>query len=249
MGLSNSKQESYHLPDNDYELAISCSKELEHLLEVKFGATGKGLHERVSSVENRLPVDMVRDMRYIATIRNHLIHDVDFKTIPDKGQFIKRYTASRTGATQLAEHRSKGTKPKPQPGCVICWGLKGHIPWMGDTVHEPVILFFRCRLVQEISAVSSLNESPTGGTRRIQHCESIVQNVRPWYYNSCVWNLMCEWGIGVQRYNGLVLKVCISHPTTKTITIEWRCFIFSSEWWNAIFIVHVCSRRGSAEVT
>ena len=39
---------------NDYELVIKTSKDLEYFLESEFDARGKGLHEKISSVENKL---------------------------------------------------------------------------------------------------------------------------------------------------------------------------------------------------
>jgi hypothetical protein len=38
-------------PYNDYELAIKSSKVLEGLLEDEWGAQGKGLHEKLNSVQ------------------------------------------------------------------------------------------------------------------------------------------------------------------------------------------------------
>ena len=37
---------------NDYELAIRLSKELEYVLEIHFNATGRGLHEKITTAEN-----------------------------------------------------------------------------------------------------------------------------------------------------------------------------------------------------
>ena len=34
---------------NDFELVVRSAKELEHVLEAEFGATGKGVHEKVCS--------------------------------------------------------------------------------------------------------------------------------------------------------------------------------------------------------
>ncbi len=62
-----------------YSLVISASKELENILEAKFQATGKGLHEKVSSVEAQLPELLIRRIRKIASIRNKLVHEKDFK--------------------------------------------------------------------------------------------------------------------------------------------------------------------------
>lgn len=39
---------------NDYELVIKSAKDLEHILEVQYHAEGKGLHEKLTSVEGQL---------------------------------------------------------------------------------------------------------------------------------------------------------------------------------------------------
>lgn len=62
-----------------YSLVISASKELENILESKFQANGKGLHEKVTSVEAQLPEMLIRRIRKIASIRNKLVHEKDFK--------------------------------------------------------------------------------------------------------------------------------------------------------------------------
>ncbi|MBI1349378.1 hypothetical protein GC163_24185 [bacterium] len=59
---------------NIYEVVIKRCKALEQQLEYQWGATGKGLHERVSSIETRLPRPLVRKLRFIATVRNCVVH-------------------------------------------------------------------------------------------------------------------------------------------------------------------------------
>jgi hypothetical protein len=50
MGATSSTPKHEFLEcQNDYELVIKASKELEYILEHHFGATGKGLHEKISS--------------------------------------------------------------------------------------------------------------------------------------------------------------------------------------------------------
>ena len=78
----------------DTELVIHSAKELEFLLEEHFRATGKGLHEKISSVENRLPPALVRKMRWLATIRNKLVHERGFTHIPDRAAFIEAFDES-----------------------------------------------------------------------------------------------------------------------------------------------------------
>ena len=60
---------------SDIDLVIRRSKRLERLLREELAATGRGLHELVTSVERDLPRPLVRRLRFIATVRNKLVHD------------------------------------------------------------------------------------------------------------------------------------------------------------------------------
>ncbi|MEZ8340126.1 hypothetical protein AB6C52_20045 [Vibrio cyclitrophicus] len=62
---------------SSYEIVIENSKDLEGRL-AKVGATGKGLHEKTSSVSAMLAPELVKELRAVATIRNKLIHEEDF---------------------------------------------------------------------------------------------------------------------------------------------------------------------------
>ncbi|OEE35530.1 hypothetical protein A1QO_19945 [Vibrio genomosp. F10 str. ZF-129] len=62
---------------SEYKIVISGSKKIEGMLTKK-GATGKGLHEKVSSIESYTPASLVKDIRSVATIRNKLVHEEDF---------------------------------------------------------------------------------------------------------------------------------------------------------------------------
>lgn len=78
------------------------------MLDTEFGATGKGLHEKISSVENQLTPEMVRNMRYLATIRNKLVHEYDFNAIPDRARFIKNFEGSSKELKQILKKRHGG---------------------------------------------------------------------------------------------------------------------------------------------
>ncbi len=60
-----------------YEIVLENSKDLEGRL-AKIGATGKGLHEKTSSVSALLAPDLLKELRAVATIRNKLIHEEGF---------------------------------------------------------------------------------------------------------------------------------------------------------------------------
>jgi hypothetical protein len=104
MGASGSK---YSHSTNDFELAIRSSKELEHILDTELNANGKGLHEKISSVESSLSHELTKNMRYLATIRNKLVHEHDFNSIPDRKRFIEKFDWSETELKRVVLQRRK----------------------------------------------------------------------------------------------------------------------------------------------
>jgi hypothetical protein len=72
---------------SDIDLAIRSSKRIETTLVRLFDAQGKGLHEKLTSVEKKLPVSLVKRIRYIATIRNKLIHEHEYRKMDDRASF------------------------------------------------------------------------------------------------------------------------------------------------------------------
>lgn len=113
---------------NDFELAIKSSKELEWILEQEFQATGNGLHEKITSAANMCPEltpSLVRNMRYLATIRNKLVHERGFDEIPDRKEFIKRFETSQEELKtmvhyQRANKRKRGSTVASAGGSSDC---------------------------------------------------------------------------------------------------------------------------------
>lgn len=99
---------------SDIELAIRWSKKLESLLG-RLGAAGRGLHEKVSSVERKLPDPLVRKLRFIATVRNKVVHDDEYHRIDDRAGFDK---ACKEAETQL--RKMAGVKPA---GRRVVWSV------------------------------------------------------------------------------------------------------------------------------
>jgi hypothetical protein len=73
---------------SDIELAVTTARRLESLLETRFGASGRGLHEKLASVEATLPSEVLRDGRYVATMRNKVVHEDSF-SLPDRDRFLR----------------------------------------------------------------------------------------------------------------------------------------------------------------
>lgn len=63
---------------SEIESVINYSKRIETLLVSKFQADGRGLHAKLTSIEEQLPENLVKRIRWIATIRNNLVHDENF---------------------------------------------------------------------------------------------------------------------------------------------------------------------------
>lgn len=61
------------------ETLIQFTKRIENTLEKQFNAQGRGLHTKVGSIEFNLPVALVKKIRWVATLRNKLVHEEDFK--------------------------------------------------------------------------------------------------------------------------------------------------------------------------
>ncbi|POM69215.1 Hypothetical protein PHPALM_14521 [Phytophthora palmivora] len=118
--MGNASSRKFVYSANDYQLAIETSKELEYLLETEFNAHGQGLHEKVSSIESAIPVPTVRSIRYVATLRNRLIHDREMKALPDRQTFIKKFDDAMVELNILIEKKRLDAGEVPAaPECTI----------------------------------------------------------------------------------------------------------------------------------
>lgn len=59
------------------EDVILLTREIESLL-VHLGAEGKGMHQKISSVQGTLDDALVKKLRWIASLRNKVVHQHDF---------------------------------------------------------------------------------------------------------------------------------------------------------------------------
>ncbi|WP_428773615.1 DUF4145 domain-containing protein [Vibrio sp.] len=60
---------------SEFERVVLRTRKLETLLRVRYHAEGEGLHQLITSCEDRLPHDVIAKLRYVATIKNKLVHD------------------------------------------------------------------------------------------------------------------------------------------------------------------------------
>lgn len=65
---------------------LDYSTQIESLL-VDLGAIGRGMHEKLDSIESIISPSMVRKIRWLATIRNKAVHEANFCT--DLDNFVE----------------------------------------------------------------------------------------------------------------------------------------------------------------
>lgn len=80
---------------------IQRTKRLEKLL-VDRGATGRGLHERATSIAHSIEPGVLSRLRFIATVRNKLMHEADYKFDGTEHDFL---SACDEVISQLAQRR------------------------------------------------------------------------------------------------------------------------------------------------
>ncbi|MDV6254063.1 DUF4145 domain-containing protein [Vibrio sp. EA2] len=72
---------------SDIEKVVIRTRTIEKLLRTQYHAEGKGLHQLINSCEERLPHDVIAKLRYIATVRNKIVHEEDFQ-LDDRKHFL-----------------------------------------------------------------------------------------------------------------------------------------------------------------
>ena len=72
------------------EAVIARSKTIESLLEGKYNGAGRGLHEKLSSVEDRLDPSITKRIRYVATVRNKLVHESNYRFEGSADEFLRK---------------------------------------------------------------------------------------------------------------------------------------------------------------
>lgn len=72
---------------SDIENVVTRTRRLETLLRNQYHAQGKGLHQLITSCEERLPHDVIAKLRFIATIRNKVVHEDQYQ-LDDKQGFL-----------------------------------------------------------------------------------------------------------------------------------------------------------------
>lgn len=132
--LQSSRRLLFEEIDNEFEMVIRASKELEFVLEEEFGSKSKGLHGKITEARRFLTSKLVRDMRYLATIRNRMVHEQGYDDLPSKEKFVATFESSAEELARIIQRRRSGRGRRSETfddddddgsvvgfGCEACW--------------------------------------------------------------------------------------------------------------------------------
>lgn len=93
---------------SDLKAILDATKRIESILEQQCGGHGRGMHEKLSHVQVPLPEHLVKRVRYIASVRNKVVHEAGYD-IADMPAFLD--TCTRTA--DALEAVAASTPPGP----------------------------------------------------------------------------------------------------------------------------------------
>lgn len=96
---------------SDIDLAVRRSKRLENRLRRNFRVDGRGLHALIDAAKakNALPTPLVKKLRFVATIRNKIVHDADYTRIEDRRAFVAACDEAERELDEMAGPRDTWT--------------------------------------------------------------------------------------------------------------------------------------------
>lgn len=126
---------------SDIEFVLAKCKTIETLLVESFGATGRGLHEKISSVEHLLSPRIVQQGRYIATIRNKIVHDANYPRLDDRDRFIQACNEVETALRNYQPGSQSNFHPEQQSNSSNFTNISVDVNSYFGTSGEPIPSF------------------------------------------------------------------------------------------------------------
>lgn len=90
---------------SDLKSIIDSVKRIETTLVERFDADGRGLHEKLSSVEHKIPQNLQRSIRYLATLRNKAMHEDGYE-IEKPEDFLRQAGQAHEQLLAVAQQRT-----------------------------------------------------------------------------------------------------------------------------------------------
>lgn len=109
-------------------ITVDLSRKLEAILG-QLGASGKGLHEKATSVQHLLPAKLLSKLRYVASVRNKLSHDDVVLADAEFNQFVAsaRATLEELGQLATQPRPQSAARPVARPARTRSWLLPGAV--------------------------------------------------------------------------------------------------------------------------
>lgn len=158
-----------------------------HLAD-KYGATGRGLHEKVTSVEGHLPSWLAGQLRFVATMRNKAVHESGFE--PDDPDGVLKtckkieidFDLQPHGTATVAQATQKTIPVASPPDEAISFARNEGITISDGQLHSPKGIF----LLSDIKSVR-VDENAFAKQRWITliSCLVYASIFRGWF-GSCV---------------------------------------------------------------
>lgn len=89
------------------EIAVNGAKKIESFLVQSFGATGRGLHEKLTSVEKKIPHALQKQIRYVASVRNSIVHETHTHSMQNPAAFEATVAQILSQLKQQSESRDQ----------------------------------------------------------------------------------------------------------------------------------------------
>lgn len=110
----------------DFKLVLGRCKALEAVLTEKFGAVGRGLHEKADSCIQRLPESTVKRLRFIASVRNKTMHEVGY--VPPIQSYAQACDAAESELAALEITPPELSTPVSAPPAAMPNSATGRLP-------------------------------------------------------------------------------------------------------------------------
>lgn len=98
---------------------LDISTEVESLF-LQLGASGRGLHEQLSSIEGMISPPMAKKIRWIASVRNKAVHErvveVDLEDFSKAGAQVVAYLKQLVASITPKKTKHKDPQGLPEPG-------------------------------------------------------------------------------------------------------------------------------------
>jgi hypothetical protein len=99
-----------------FEHVVERTKKLERLLEQNYQAFGNGLGVKARSVEDKLDSDTIRQLRFIVSVRNKIMHEDGYVYDGNADDFLRKCDEIIRRLSKPPKQEQTYTPPPPKPG-------------------------------------------------------------------------------------------------------------------------------------